>query len=82
MMGHCWCQFFLPPPIPPFVAFVVIAVSMTELFIFLLLLRLCTIFLIVKLDYNKYKNSPDDTKKMTERRTKSVAHVQTIVNFE
>ena len=82
MVGHCFCHFFLAPPIPPFVAFVVIAVTMMELFIFLLLLRLCIISLIFKREYNKYKNSSDDTKKMIERSTKSVAHVQTIVNFE
>ena len=82
MVGHCCCHFFLGrPPIPPFVAFVVIPVTMMELFIFLLL-RLCIISLIFKLEYNKYKNSSDDTKKMAEGRTKSVAHVQTIVNFE
>jgi hypothetical protein len=37
---------------------------------------------LFKLEYNKYKNSCDDTKKMTERRIKLVAHVQTVVNFE
>jgi hypothetical protein len=82
MVGHCCCHFFLASPIPPFFAFVVIAVTMMELFIFLFLLRLCIISLIFKLEYNKYKNSSDDAKKMTEGRTKSVAHVQTIVNFE
>lgn len=82
MVGHCCCHFFLAPTIPPFVAFVVIAVTMMELFISLLLLRLCIISLIVKLEYNKYKNSSGDTEKMAERRTKSVAYVQTIVNFE
>jgi hypothetical protein len=83
MVGHCCCHFFLGrPPIPPFVAFVVITVTMMKLFIFLLLLRLCIISLIFKLEYNKYKNYCVDTKKMTERRTKSVAYVQTIINFE
>ena len=83
MVGHCWYHFFLAPPIAPFVAFVVIAVTMMKLlFIFLLLLRLCIISLVVNLEYDKYKNSSDDTKKMRERRTKSIAYVQTIVNFE